>query len=186
MDDDKPSIDNQPVSQVSVFKRQMFGPWTSYDPKVQQQVVRTRPSSGSTQRRFASTAPPNPLVSQHRTAIAGGWQFAIQVSSGNTVGYNVYTGTVNNSAVASLLDYKAQPPIVQPTQTLQFQYLTTASPFYWIASVNAAGQESARVAVGGGSPTANPSKPLPVGGGSGIGSGGGRGGGVYNWKYRNI
>jgi len=182
MDSDSDQQEQKP----SVFKRQLFGPWTNYDPKVQQQIVRTRPTSGTTQRRFASTAPPAPLVSQHLTAIAGGWQFAVQVSSGSIVGYNVYTSNVKNAAIATLLDHKSQPPIVTPAQTIQFQYITTTSPFYWVSAVNAAGQESARIAVGGTSPVANPSKPLPVGGGSGLGSGGGRGGGVYNWKVRQL
>ena len=183
---DRLIIDKQQEPKASVFKTQMFGPWTTYDPKVQQQVVRTRPSSGTTQRRFASTAPPAPLMGSGKTATANGWQFSIRVSAGTTVGYNVYTANVNNSAVASLLDHKAQPPIVTPVQSIQFQYTTTTSPFYWVAAVNAAGQESARIAVVGTSPTPNPAQPLPIGGGSGTGSGGGRGGGPLNWKLRNL
>jgi len=167
----------------SVIKQQMFGPWTTYDRRIQQQVVRTHATSGTTQRRFTSTAPPAPFISAGKTATVNGWQFSIRISGGTTTGYRVYTGNVNNSAVASLLDYKSQPPIVHQGETIQFQYVTTGSPFYWVAAVNNAGQESNRILVGGtAAPVPNPSQPSPSGGGSGSGSGGGKGTGIPFWK----
>jgi len=98
-------------------------------------------------------------------------------------GYNIYRTTVNNPAVGTLIQYQAQPPIVQPLQSITVQDITTATPYYWVASVNSAGKESARIsAMGSPSPVPNPTKPLPSGGASGMGAGGGRGGGVIRSK----
>jgi hypothetical protein len=177
-----PIIGEQPKI-AKGFKQQLFGPWTSNDPKVQQLIVRTQPSSGTVQRRFAATYPPAPTISQGLTVITNGFEFSFNVvGKGGISGYNIYSSTVNNPAVAKLLQFQAQPPIVAPLQTVKIQDITAASPFYWIASVNAAGRESARVSVAGNPAPVNTAVSLPPGAASGSGSGGGRGGGIYGGR----
>jgi hypothetical protein len=182
---DRPIIEES-FKAPSTFKRQLFGPWTSNDPKVQEQIVRTRPSSGFTQRRFTSTYPPAPTINSKKTAISNGFAFTFNIVSGSVAGYNIYKSIINNPNVATLLDFKAQPPIVQALQSIRIQDIDSGSPFYWVASVNAAGKESARIPVTGNSPAPSPAQPLPTGGGSGSGTGGGGGGGVLNWKIKTL
>ena len=184
MQQPKVIIDTPPAPIVKTFKQQLLGPWTANDPKVHQLIVRTQPTAGLAQRRFQSTYPTAPTIKQGATAITGGFQFVFNVVSGpNVAGYNIYRTTVNNPAVGTLIQYQAQPPIVQPLQSITVQDITTATPYYWVASVNSAGKESARIsAMGSPSPVPNPTKPLPSGGASGMGAGGGRGGGVIRSK----
>ena len=175
----EPVIVQQPEDVAPTFKQQAFGPWTTNDPKIQRTIVRTRASSGITQRRFQATYPPAPTIAQTRTALAGaaGFEFAINVVGGkNVAGYNIYSSVINNPNVAKLIQYKSQPPIVSTSQlqTLKIQDTTAATPFYWVSSVNKAGQESARIPITGNpAPTPPPTAPLPPGGASGGGSGGG-------------
>lgn len=171
----------QPMQNPQPFQQQAFGPWTTNDPKIQRTIVRTNASSGLNQKKFQATFPPAPTISQTRTALAGaaGFEFAINVVGGrNIAGYNIYSSTTNNGNIAKLIKFQPQPPIVSQTQSLKIQDTTAASPFYWVASVNGAGQESARVPISGNpAPTPAPTLPLPSGGSSGSGSGGGATGG---------
>jgi hypothetical protein len=171
----------QPIIEKPVFQQQAFGPWTTNDPKMQRTIVRTRASSGITQRKFQGTYPPAPTISETRTALAGaaGFEFAINIVSSKTVaGYNIYSSLTNNPNIATLIQYQPQPPIVTQVQSLKIQDTTSASPFYWVASVNTAGKESARVPIAGNpAPVPQPTSPLPSGGSSGSGSGGGSVGG---------
>ena len=171
-DDDTPQ---QPQS--AVFQQQAFGPWSSLDPKHKQLVVRANISGGSTRNNFVGTSPPAPTVNEPKTAITGGYEFAINVvTAGRVAGYNIYSSPVNNPAVAKLISFQAQPRIIYPYQSVKYQDITTANPFYFVGSVNSAGQESARIpVVGSPSPVPPTTAPLPSGGGSGAGSGGGRG-----------
>lgn len=152
-----------------------FGPWSDNDPKTQRSIVRTNASGGSNMRKFQGTYPPAPTIRESRTAITGGFEFAINVVSAKRVaGYNVYSSTTNNAAVAKLIRFVSQPSVTAPYQSITVQDITAASPFYWVATVNSAGKESARVPIAGAvAPTPNPSKPLPSGAGGGTGSAGG-------------
>lgn len=164
---------------VRLFQQQAFGPWSSNDPKIQRTIVRTRASSGITQRKFQATYPPPPTLVQQKTAITGGFEFTFNIVGGpNMAGYNIYSSTTNNPNIATLIQYQPQPPIVRPGQSIKIQDTTAAAPFYWVASVNASGKESSRVPMAGNpAPSPPPTQPLPSGGSSGSGSGGGRGGG---------
>lgn len=163
------------ISAPKDFSTMAFGPWSSNDPKIQRTIVRTRASAGITQRKFQATYPPAPTIRETRTAITGGFEFALNVVSGKGVaGYNIYSSTTNNSAVAKLIQFVPQPSVTTSYQSIKVQDITAASPFYWAASVGGAGKESARVPIAGNaSPTPNPSQPLPSGGGGGTGTGGG-------------
>ena len=180
MPDIKPTpivVVSQPPIERPVFQQQAFGPWSINDIKTQRVIVRTRASSGITQKKFSATYPPAPTIAETRTAITGGFEFAINVVGGrNVAGYNIYSSTTNNSNIAKLIQYQPQPPIVSPLQTLKIQDTTAASPFYWVASVNQAGKESVRMPMAGtAAPVPPPTSPLPPGGSSGSGSGGGGG-----------
>jgi hypothetical protein len=174
---DKVIVQAPPVPVVKTFQQQLFGPWTGNDPKIQRSIVRTRASSGITQRKFQAVYPPAPTIFQTRTAITGGWEFAINLVAGGAVaGYNVYSSTTNNGNVATLIRYVPQPVVTRANLTVKVQDITAANPFYWVASVNNSGKESTRVPVAGvAAPQPSPTKPIPTGGGSGSGSGGGRG-----------
>jgi hypothetical protein len=167
----------QPNPSGSSFQQQAFGPWTSGDPRIQRTIVRTNASGGITQRRFSGTYPPAPTISETRTALPGatGFEFAINVvASKNIAGYNIYSSATNNPNIAKLIYFRAQPPIVSALQSIKIQDVTSASPFYWSASVNRVGQESARVPIAGNpAPIPPPTAPIPPGGSSGSGSGGG-------------
>jgi hypothetical protein len=186
MNEDKPLVvvdnsdeDTPKQPQTAGFNQQAFGPWSSLDPKTKQLVVRTNVSSGSTRNNFKGTSPPAPTVNEPKTAITGGFEFAINVVTGGRIaGYHVYRSPVNNPAVAKLISFLSQPKIIYPYQSIKFQDITTANPFYFVGSVNTAGQESARVpVVGNPAPVPPVTAPLPSGGASGAGSGGGRGNG---------
>lgn len=159
------------------FHKMAFGPWSTLDPRIKRGVVRTNASSGSNMRRFRGTYPPAPTIVQSKTAITGGWQFTFNVVDGLRIaGYNIYSSLVNNPNVASRVRFMSQPASVSSTDTLTFQETNSASPFYWVASINSAQRESARIPASGvASPVPSPTKPEPVGGGSGLGSGGGGG-----------
>lgn len=174
---DNSDEDDPKQPQSKVFNQQAFGPWSTLDPKVKRNMVRTNISSGSTRARFLGSYPPAPTIAQGKTAITGGWEFAINlVTSRNVAGYNVYSSQTNNAAIGKLIRFLPQPPIGGQLNSIKFQEATTASPFYWVASTNSAGKESTRIlAAGNAAPTPNPSSPNPSGGGSGAGSGGGRG-----------
>lgn len=163
------------ISTPKDFSEMAFGPWSTNDPKIQRTIVRTRASAGSTQRKFQATYPPSPTIRKTRTAITGGFEFAINVVSGKGVaGYNIYSSTTNNAAVANLIRFVPQPSVVAAYQSVTVQDITAASPFYWASSVSGAGKESARIPIAGtASPTPNPSQPLPSGSGGGTGTGGG-------------
>lgn len=182
MNDQPKVIVDTPAPPVSgTFKQQLFGPWTAHDPKVQQQIVRTQPSAGSAQRVFSATYPPAPTIKQGKTAITGGYEFTVNVvNSGNISGYNIYSSAINNPNVATLIRHQPQPPYVTALQSIKIQDITSANPFYWVASVNAAGKESTRILVSGNASPVNVNQPLPSGGGSGSGAGGGAG--VPVWK----
>lgn len=178
-----PQIVVMPTPKVEkpTFQQQAFGPWSTNDPKIQRTIVRTNASSGLVQKKFQATYPPAPTISETRTALAAGagFEFAINVVGGKNVsGYNVYSSTTNNANIAKMIKFVPQPPIVSATQSLKIQDITAASPFYWVATVNGAGKESARVPIAGNpAPTPPPTAPLPPGGSSGSGSGGGATGG---------
>ncbi len=171
-DEDTPT---QPESQV--FNKQAFGPWSTLDPQIKRNMVRTNVSGGSTRNRFTGTYPPAPTIAQGKTAITGGFEFTINVVNGrNVAGYNVYSSPTNNPAIGTLVRFLPQPQVNTSVNTIKFQEITVASPFYWIASVNTAGSESARIlAAGNPSPRPNPTQPNPAGGGSGFGQSGGGG-----------
>jgi len=170
-----------------MFNRIAFGPWSSLDPRIKRGVVRTNSSSGSNMRRFQGTYPPAPTIVQSKTAITGGWQFTFNVVDGIRIsGYNIYSSLTNNPNIAKRVRFMSQPSSVDTTATLIFQEITSASPFYWIASINSAQKESARIPASGvASPVQNPTKPEPVGGGSGLGSGGG-GGRISRTSFRGL
>jgi hypothetical protein len=171
----------QPLVAKQPFQQQAFGPWTTGDPKIQRTIVRTNATGGVTQKKFAATAPAPPTITETRTALAGGagFEFAINAVTGKTIaGYNVYSSTINNAAVAKLIRFVSQPPITVPLQSIKVQDITSASPFYWVSTVNGVGQESARVPIAGNpAPIPPPTAPNPSGGSSGSGSGGGAVGG---------
>jgi hypothetical protein len=175
----------QPATTPPTFQQQAFGPWSMNDIRTQRTIVRTNATSGITQRRFTATAPAPPTIAETRTALAGGagFEFAFNAVTGSTVsGYNVYSSTTNNSAVAKLIHFLPQPPITVPLQSIKFQDVTSASPFYWVSTVNSVGQESARVPIAGNAaPIPSPTQPTTSGGASGSGAGGGAvgGGGRY-------
>ena len=172
-------VSTQP--QTASFNQQAFGPWSNLDPLTKRSVVRTNVSSGSTRNRFLGTYPPAPTIAQQKTAITGGYEFTINIVSGsNTVGYNVYSSLTNNAAVAKLIGYVPQPSVNTSLNSIKYQDITATNPYYWVASVNSVGRESARIpAAGVAAPTPPATSPAPIGGGSGSGSGGGGGkGGV--------
>lgn len=183
--DDQPKviIETPAPAQRGTFKQQMFGPWTTHDPKVQQQIVRTQPSAGSAQRVFSATFPPAPTIKQGKTAVTGGYEFTVNVVNAHNIeGYNIYSSLTNNPNVATLVRHQSQPPYVTAMQSFKIQDITSANPYYWVASVNAAGKESPRVSITGNASPVNVNQPLPSGGGSGFGAGGGAG--VPIWKTR--
>lgn len=182
---DNSDVDTETQPQTKLFNQQAFGPWSSLDPIVKRNMVRTNISGGSTRNRFTGSYPPAPTIAQGKTAITGGFEFTINlVTSRNVSGYNVYSSTVNNPAVAKLIRYLPQPPVSSRLNSIKFQETTAVSSFYWVASTNSAGKESTRIlAAGNAAPIPNPTSPSPSGGGSGFGSGGGRGrGGVGGIK----
>lgn len=180
LQDQKVIVEEQPKPK-SVFNRQLFGPFNLQDPKVQQQIVRTRATSGTTQRKFAATSPASPSITEKKTAITGGYEFAFRTVA-NAGGYNIYRSITNNAAIATLFQHKAQPSTPNPVQSLTIQDITATNYFYWVASVNNAGQEGIRIPVTSVGPPVNPSQPLPPGSGSGFGTGGG--GGAANGRGR--
>lgn len=159
------------------FLQQTFGPWTTNDPKIQRTIVRTRASSGSIRKRFISTYPPAPTVAKGKTAITGGYEIKVNIVNGSTVaGYNVYSSTINNPVVANLIRHLPQPKVNYPFQNITVQDITSTNPFYWVSSVNGAGQESVRVPFSGNpSPQPAANQSLPTGGSSGSGASGGGG-----------
>ena len=169
----------QPLAAKPAFQQQAFGPWVTNDPKIQKMTVRTNVANGIAQRKFRSTYPPAPTLAKTLTATSSGFEFAINVVGSNNVsGYNVYSSLTNNSNIAKLIRYVAQPPPVSALQSLTVQDVTAATPYYWISSVNSSGTESARVPVAGtAAPTPPPTTALPSGGSSGSGSAGGAAGG---------
>lgn len=180
--DNKPQVivEPPPAPIVKTFHQQAFGPWVSNDNRIQQQIARTQTSAGSAQRRFQATYPPAPTVAEKATAITGGFEFTINlVSSPNVTGYNIYSSPTNNPNIATLIQYQQQPPLTSLSKSLKIQDITAATPFYWVATVNNAGKESARIPMTGvAAPMPPPTSPIPPGGSSGGGSsgGGGRGG----------
>ena len=173
---DNSDVDKPKQPQTASFRQQAFGPWSSLDPLVKRNMVRTNVSSGSTRNKFQGTYPPAPTIAEKKTAITGGWEFAINLSGGNVVGYNVYSSLTNNAAIGKLISFLPQPRITGGIHTIKFQETIATSPYYWVASVNAVGRESARIPVAGvAAPMPHPQQPVPTGGGSGSGSGGGRG-----------
>lgn len=161
----------------AVFSRMAFGPWSSNDQKIKRGVVRTNVSSGSNMRRFKGTYPPAPTIVEAKTAITGGFEIQFNVVDGIRIaGYNIYSSLTNNSAIAARIRFISQPASVSTTDTLTFQDITAADPFYWVASINAVGKESNRIpAAGAPAPMPSPIHPEPIGGGSGLGSSGGGG-----------
>lgn len=157
-----------------------FGPWTTNDPKIQRTVVRTNASSGALRKRFTASYPPPATVAQTKTAITGGFEFAINVvNSSNVAGYNVYSSTTNNSNIATRIKFVPQPKVNATLQTEKIQDITALNPFYWVAAVNGAGKESIRVPIAGApAPTPPPTGSAPAVGSSGSGASGGRGGKV--------
>jgi len=180
---DNSDEDTETQPQTKLFNQQAFGPWSTLDPKVKSHMVRTNISSGSNRSKFQGTYPPAPTIAQSKTAITGGFEFTINVVAARSVaGYNVYTSTVNNPAIAKLLKPVAQPQTNLTSNTIKIQDITAGSPIYWVASVNSAGKESARIPVAG-SPAPSSIRNQSPGGGSGFGSGGGTGkAGVMGYK----
>lgn len=162
------------------FQQQAFGPWTMNDPKIQRTIVRTNATSGALRKRFTASYPPPATVAQTKTAITGGFEFAINiVNSSNVAGYNVYSSLTNNSNIAKRIKYVPQPRINAKLQTEKIQDITALNPFYWVAAVNGAGKESVRVPMtGAAAPIPAPTNSAPAVGSSGAGSSGGRGGGA--------
>lgn len=161
------------------FSTMAFGPWSDNDPKIQRTIVRTNAKAGSLRNRFQATYPPAPTVAQTKTAITGGFEFAINVvPSPSIAGYNIYSSTTNNAAVAKLIRFLPQPKVTAQLQSIKFQDITAATPFYWVASTNSAGRESSRTPIAGSvAPMPAPTGSAPAGGGSGSAGTGGRGGG---------
>ena len=167
VDDSDDNMPSQP--QTPGFNKMAFGPFSTLDPLLKRTIVRSNITSGSTRARYAGSYPQAPTVSQSKTAITGGYQFAIYVvNSPVVVGYNIYAANVNNAAVGSLIASIPQPKTMLAKQSVRYQDITTDNPFYFISSTNSAGQESARIPMAG--------NPAPVSsGGSGSGAGGGTG-----------
>ena len=162
-----------------------FGPWTTNDPKIQRTVVRTNASSGALRKRFTASYPPPATVAQTKTAITGGFEFAINVvNSSNVAGYNVYSSLTNNSNIAKRIKFVPQPRVNATLQTEKIQDITALNPFYWVAATNGAGKESIRVPIAGvAAPTPAPTNSAPAVGSSGAGSAGGRGGKVPGGRF---
>lgn len=158
--------------------RFIYGQTRAEDPTkyIKQLSVRADVPLGSLARTFTGTYPPAPQVTEGKTAITGGYEFAWRASRGHSVkGYNVYRSAINNAAVASLLQFVPNPPPTDHQTSMTYQDITAIStPLYWVASVNSAGKESTRIPMAGAtSPTAPPPTPTESGGGSGANSGGG-------------
>jgi len=110
-----------------------------------------------------AAAPPPPRIVRPTTATLDGLRFTFSVVDSRLVaGYHIYRAKVDYSAVAERIAFLPQPPHIEKTVLGNLDFDDTVPPeqdfFYWVASVNGAGQESARVDARG------ESRPSVVGG----------------------
>lgn len=161
----------------------IFGIPGNNERAIKRLVTRTDVAIGSLARTFKGTYPAAPTVKLGKTAITGGYEFSWNLSSGHAMkGYNVYRSEILNPSVADLIKFLPQPPARTQNYAMTYQDITAiTTPYYWVASVNSGGTESARIIMqGAASPIPRPSSSKSDGGGSGANSGGGMVGNAFD------